>query len=149
MNRTRYMLAALLLVCFGALRGVSMALRQFARAVIYFDANDNIIGNSNLYCNNVREHAGTVDYGNANRVEFEFGCGDPIVSCDSMGLCSTVGHNTVVTPVYFRSATGRTIDNYCLDPTYLGGPFFNKKGCTLPAPSELSGLGNYTSGLGY
>jgi hypothetical protein len=149
MNRTRYMLVALLLVCFGALPGVSMALPQFARAVIYFDANDNIIGNSNLYCNNVREHAGTVDYGNANRVEFEFGCGDPIVSCDSLGVCSTVGHNTVVTPVYFRSATGRTIDNYCLDPTYLGGPFFNKKGCELPAPSELSGLGNYTSGLGY
>jgi hypothetical protein len=44
MNRTRYMRATLLLVCFGALPGVSMALRQFARAVIYFDANDNIIG---------------------------------------------------------------------------------------------------------
>lgn len=148
MNRTRYMLAALLLVCLGALPGVSLALPQFARAIIYFDANDNIIGNQNLYCNNVREHAGNVDAGNAYRVEFEYGCGDPIISCDVLGVCSTVGHNTVDSVAYFRSATGRTITNYCTDVPYLGGPFFNKKDCSLPAPSELSGIGAYSSGFG-
>lgn len=147
--RLRYVLAALLLVCFGALPSVSMALPAFARAVIYFDANDNIIGNSNLYCNNVREHAGIVDYGNAYRVEFEFGCGDPIVSCDQMGLCTTVGHNTVNAAVYFRTATGRTLQNYCLDVPYPGGPFFGKHACELPAPSQISGIGNYLPGTGY
>jgi hypothetical protein len=140
--KLRYLLAALL-ITIGAFPAVSMALPQFARQVVYFDANDNIIGNQNLYCDNYREHAGNVDPGNANRIEFSYGCGDPVISCDVRGICSTVGHNVFNTIGYFHSATGRTVDNYCLDPTSPGAPFFNKKSCALPAPSEFSGIGGY------
>lgn len=149
MTRFRYALAAVLLIFVAALPSVSFAAPINAKAIVYFDANDNIIGSSNLYCNNVREHAGQVDYANPNRVEFEYGCGDPIVSCDSMGVCKTVGHNNVNSVFYFQTATGRTISNYCLDVPYIGGPFFNKKPCGGPAPSELSGLGPYSPGLGF
>jgi hypothetical protein len=148
MNRTRYMLAAFLLVCLGAFPAVSMALPQFARSIIYFDANDNLIGNSILYCDNGREHAGITDPGNANRVEFQFGCGDPIVVCSGEGLCETVGHNTADVIHYFHSATGKTRANFCLDPTYTGGPFFGRVDCDLPAPSEVGQVGVYTSGFG-
>lgn len=145
--KIRYMLAALFLICFAALPSVSMALPQFARAIIYFDANDHIIGNQNLFCNNVTEHAGNIDPGNGNRIEFQYGCGDPIVSCNSLGICVTVGHNTEDSIVYFRSATGKTVDNYCLDPVFAGGPFFGKKSCAIAEPVELPGIGPYVSGF--
>ena len=142
MNRIRYLIAAALFVCCVAIPGVSFALPEVARAIIYFDANDNIIGNQNLYCNNVREHIGNIDPANVNRIEFEFGCGDPIVSCTDMGLCNTVGHNVYTSIVYFRSATGRTVNNYCLDATYIGGPFYRRPDCSLPAPSEIPSWGS-------
>lgn len=147
-KRFRYAFAALLLVCLGALPSVSMALPQFGRSIIYFDANDNIIGNQILYCNNVREHAGNVDPANPYRAEFQFGCGDPYISCDVRGICVTVGHNTVDLIKYFTTATGRTRDNYCLDPTYPGGPFYGKVDCDLPEASELTTvLSGYTPGF--
>jgi len=125
-----------------------MALPAYARSIIYFDANDNIIGNSILYCENTREHAGVTDAGNANRIEFDFGCGDPIVTCSSSGSCQTEGHHIEDVIKYFHSATGRTVSNYCLDTTYIGGPFFGRADCNLPAPSEISGIGTYTTGFG-
>lgn len=147
MTRMRLMLAALALVVLTGFPTVTMALPQYARSIVYFDANDNIIGNQNLYCNNYREHAGDIDPANANRVEFRYGCGDPIVSCDRLGLCQTVGHNTFNTVVYFHSATGRTIQNYCLDYTAPGLPFYGNTACDLPEPSEIVGLGPYLEGF--
>ncbi|MDQ0010388.1 hypothetical protein J2T07_002578 [Luteibacter jiangsuensis] len=141
-------LAALTLMV-SALPMTAMALPAVGRSVIYFDANDQVIGQQLLYCNNVGYHAGIIDPGNPFRIEESVECNNgPSCPPDatSSAQCSFTG-GSVMSVDYFRSATGRSIQQYCNDAQYPGGPFWHHPGCGLPAPSQVSGLSPSGSGF--
>lgn len=136
-----------LLLC--ALPMSAMALPAIGRSVIYFDANDQVIGQQVLYCNNVGYHAGVINPGNPYRIEESVTCNNGATcppDATSSTQCGVTGGGTM-TVDYFRSATGRSIQQYCNDTQYPGGPFWHHPGCGLPAPSQVSGL--YPSGSGF
>ena len=131
----------------------ALARPLFARSVIYFDASNNIIGQSVLFCNGVTAHGGIVNYGNAYRIEEQMGCDDPTVKCsqDPAGgsNCSNNGYVNGSEITYFYSATGYTSTQYCnSNPTVLG-PFYHHPACGLPAPEEDLLLQPFSSGTGY
>jgi hypothetical protein len=141
-------LAALaLIVC--ALPMSAMALPAIGRSVIYFDANDQVIGQQIIYCNNVGYHAGVVNPANPYRIEESVTCnvGASCPANSSSAADCSFGGGQAMTVDYFRSATGRSIQQYCNDVQYAGGPFWHHPGCGLPAPSQVSGL--YPSGSGW
>lgn len=127
----------------------AMALPAVARSVIYFDSNDQVIGQQIIYCNNVGYHAGVIDPSNRNRIEESVTC-NVGASCpadsSSAADCSFGGGRAMVVD-YFRSASGRSLQQYCNDVQYVGGPFWHHPGCGLPAPSQVSGL--YPQGPGW
>lgn len=130
----------------------SIALPVAGRSIIYLDAQNNIIGQQVLYCNNVSKHAGNVSESNPYRIEEEYGCGDRTLECkgslESNGEhdkvyvfnCNRSGSNNYSTIVYFNSGTGSTTAQYCQSTSGLTGPFAAHPTCGLPAPSEIPGF---------
>lgn len=130
-----------------------------AYSVIYFDANNHVIGQELTYCNSMSKYAGTINRTNPNYVREEFGCGDVVVTCGNIVFhpgadhggywgadCSPGGYNYGSWIVSFHSATGLTANDYC-NRTSSTGPFQGAPPCGLPAPSEISDLGGYSYGV--
>jgi hypothetical protein len=128
----------------------SYAATEYARSIIYFNSSDQIIGQQILYCTNTYKHAGTIDASNPYRIEEEFGCGDPIVTCTttiSGTTCSQTGTENSSDIVYFKSALGYSQSQYCSSVTTSStAPFFEHPTCGLPAPSTITLLDPYSSG---
>lgn len=112
----------------------AMAARPYAISNIYLDGNDNIIGQSIGYCNNVDIHAGTVDYHNPYVIIQQ-------VSCD-------LTQPQVLGITAFNSATGQTVDFYCNAAHPAGTPFAGSPGCDGSIPMKASGLGPWLDGPG-
>jgi hypothetical protein len=131
----------------------AFAHNMHARSIVYFDQNNNVIGQRVLYCNGVAHHAGNVgssDASNPYRVEEDFGCNDPYVTCttDPSGAtaCTRTGateNGSLIT--YFNSAGGYTKEQYCSFHS-SSGAFAGHPACGMPAPSELSILQPYVYG---
>jgi len=94
----------------------AFAARAFSSSVIYFDANDNIIGQQAAFCNNVSMHGGNIDPSNPYHVTIQGGCGDKMYHCEPGDVgytCTDLGYNNAVKVTYYRSATGMTLDHAC------------------------------------
>lgn len=150
--------AALLFVIAMGMPVSSLAATSFARSITYLDAQDQIVGQQILYCNNVREHAGTLDPANPNRVEEQYGCGDPNVTCmaDPRGgySCNTTGHDNSYQMVYYHDALGYSSTQYCnsgASNPLPGDAFDGRPPCGAPAPIRAtanSTQGQFVSGWG-
>lgn len=136
----------------------AMAATSIARSITYFDAQDNVIGQQILYCNNVKEHAGTLDPSSPNRVEEQYGCGDPNVTCtaDPRGgyTCNSNGHDNSYQMVYYKDALGYSFTQYCAAGPNGDGPkgvFDGHPPCNAPAPIRATSnatAGQFVSGFG-
>lgn len=114
----------------------SLAAVTKSLSVVYFDAQDNIIGQSVLYCNNTAYHAGNVDSHNQYQIEFE-------AQCDSGG----VPGDLQLQVTYFHSATGKSISYYCDQPHAIGTPFYGAPSCEIVPPQRDWNLSPWMSGF--
>lgn len=127
-------LAVLLGLAALALPMTAMAARPYAISYIFLDSQDNIIGQSIGYCNNVDKHAGVVDFSDPYTITQQ-------VPCD-------LTKPQVVGMTGFHSATGLTVDYYCNAQHPVGTPFAGAPGCDGDMPPQDTNLGPFTSGLG-
>lgn len=141
-----------LITCGLAMPFASMAAVQYARSVIYLDNAGHVIGQQILYCNQVKEHAGTLDPSNPYRVEEQFGCGDKSITCSMIGgvesCYPTAWGDYSYQMTYFNAPLGLTQANWCNDPG-MNHPWGYHPVCGMPAPSRDSyALTSWTSGWG-
>jgi hypothetical protein len=148
MSKMLLAVVAFILVSLAALPLKSHAAALNAYSVIYFDTNNNIIGQEVLYCNNVAKYQGTIDKRSPYKIREEFGCGQVQVSCNielNGVVCKPAGYNYGSWITYFNSATGLTQNNYCNNSpstAFVGHPT-----CGLPAPTLVQGLGPIYNGF--
>lgn len=153
MNKVILIISAIFSLASVAYSPDSRAAINNAYSVIYFDGQNNIIGQEVVWCNNVAKYQGVINRGNPNRIREEFGCGQPQVTCGSTTFngtywytpCSPAGFNYGSWIVYFNSATGLTQSNYCNNSPSTA--FVGHPACGLPAPSLVTGLGAVYTGF--
>jgi hypothetical protein len=84
---------------------------------IYFDANNNIIGQQIAFCENVDLHGGNIDASNPYHITIMTGCGDPKSLCqpdfDNGWVCKPMGNNIGVKINYYQSATNLPVKTFC------------------------------------
>ncbi|UGB44390.1 hypothetical protein LQ772_10325 [Frateuria edaphi] len=147
------LIALLALVILGlAVPVASMAAVQYARSVIYLSSTGHVIGQQILYCNNVAEHAGTLNVSNPYRIEEQFSCGDKYISCDMLnGVEScypTAWGDYTYDMTYFRAPLGLTQSQWCNDPG-MNHPWGSHPSCGMPAPSrDTYAFSSFTGGWG-
>lgn len=112
----------------------AFAFRPYAISTIYLDNQDNIIGQSIGYCNNVQQHAGVVDPS------------DPYVIIQQVPCDLTKPQVLGITA--FNSATGKTVDYYCNAQHPTGTPFAGSAGCDGSMPQQVPGIGPWLPGSG-
>jgi hypothetical protein len=112
----------------------AMAAPPYSFNIIYLDAQDNIIGQSLAYCNNVQLHAGVVDSKNPYQIVQQGSC-NPMQS-PTLGI------------IGFTSATGQTVDYFC-NALHTGGtPFYGAPPCNQSIPYEVNQLAPFQPGNG-
>lgn len=91
--------------------------RANALNTIYFDANNNIIGQQIAFCENVDLHGGNIDPNNPYHITIMTGCGDSITHCqpdfNNGWVCKPEGNNIGVKINYYRSATNLPAETFC------------------------------------
>jgi hypothetical protein len=123
-----------------------------AQSVIYLDANNNIIGQQMIACNNVAQHAGTISFSNPYKIYQEWPC-EP--------QCHYIGGADGATPskdiecdngAYYvmyknvsgvATANGMTVQQYCSDPS----PIYHSVSCDATQPAYAGSLINYQPGF--
>lgn len=128
-------LAALVGILAIGLPGSAMAANPSSFSYIFLDNQDNIIGQSLSYCNNVQLHAGVTDWAHNPLIIIMQG------SCDI-----SKSHTLGIT--HFTSSTGKTIDYYCNAVHPLGTPFFDSPACVEGSPEQILSLGPFQNGNG-
>lgn len=100
----------------------AFAARMESLNIIYYDANNNVIGQHAEYCNNVQVEGGVADWNNPYALTIVGGCGDPIYNCGWVGSgdnqryeCNGSGDYYYGVSVSYQSATGRSIEAACQD----------------------------------
>ncbi|WP_036116621.1 MULTISPECIES: hypothetical protein [Luteibacter] len=143
----RLAFVALIIVC----SGPTLAAINNARNIVYFDANNKIVGQQFIQCDNRAFHAGVIDTSNPYHMEMDFGCGNPVlVDCETSNgntFCSYDPDYATRVP-YFLSATGYTIQDYCDGNYNHATEFVGRSDCAFPAPQEISTIGPWLSGWG-
>lgn len=109
-----FLLMALVLGIF--LSHSALAARAESKNTIWFDANDNVIGQDAYYCNGTHWQGGAQS--GAYGVIIKGGCGDPIVSCNwfVQGVRCTIagsGYNYSITSTIFGNYAPRTMQDAC------------------------------------
>jgi hypothetical protein len=160
MNHIKLLLLAAFVVLGAGFSMPSAAAIARGYEVVYFDANDNIIGEAIDDCQNNASWAGQVNPRSTTYIRIEFGCGNTLISCGSpvylpgipdstqggwVPSCQPAGVDYGVSIKYFHSATGRSQSDYCnAGPT---GPFAGSTGCDAPAPSQVTVAGPFYDGF--
>jgi hypothetical protein len=122
-----------------------------AQSIIYFDSQNNIIGQSIIDCHNYTGHAGNVNASNPYKIQEQWNCAPIGVICTAApysgvsGVCTSIPNPTYYTLEYFATATGATYDDYCAarpagDFQFNGHPVCGQLGF-------VSELGPYQTGF--
>ena len=113
-----------------------------AQSVIYFDSQNNIIGQQMIDCHNWEGHAGNVNPSNPYKIQEQWHCSSVAdVQC-SGGSANGAPPSCVVlndpgpawTLEYFATATGATYDYYCASGNQPGTEFIGHPECQQMQP---------------
>ena len=112
----------------------AFAARAESVNTIWFDANDNVIGQDAYFCNNTHWRGGAQT--GAYKIVIKGGCGDPIVSCSYVAsaiMCefADTPYNYTITSRIYGDYAPRTIQDAC-DIT---------QACTFSEPELMFGWG--------
>lgn len=159
-NRRFFLVFATVASCFFA--SGCFARTLMAQSVIYLDANNNIIGQQMIACNNLAQHAGNIDHTNPYHVYQEWPCG---VQCHYYGASGWVDPNDPSSfPVpgkdiecdngaYYvmyknvatiNTANGMSAEQFCSQPS----PVFGSIPCDNKEPTYAGNLVGFQSGWG-
>jgi hypothetical protein len=112
----------------------AFAARAESSNTIWFDANDNVIGQDAYFCNGAHWKGGSQS--GLYKIIIKGGCGDPIVSCTWVSdgiMCQYAGsvYNYTITSKIFGDYAPRTIQDAC---NITGA-------CTFSEPELMFGWG--------
>lgn len=138
---------ALIVVC----SSQAFAAINNARNIIYFDAQNNIIGQQYISCGNIARHAGVINPSNPYHMEFRYGCGNPtLVYCENSNGATFCSYSPdyATRVVYFLSATGYTVSDYCNSNYNRATEFIGRDDCSFAEAQESGILGPWSYGWG-
>lgn len=115
-------IAAMLIPAIGAFYSISaLAARVDSMNTIWFDSNNNVIGQNAYFCNNTHIFGGAQT--GAYKLVIKGGCGDPILSCQHILVdgstqqtgteCVTVGYHRTVSQKLFGNFGSVTLQTVC------------------------------------